>query len=54
MRYKMKGKPITRKRAEEILGKEKLNRRIKEAKETFREDPNIEISWTDGLEIILL
>ena len=54
MKFKMKGNPITKKKAEELIGKERLKKRIEDAKETFREDPNIEISWADGMEIILL
>ena len=45
------GKRISMKKAEEQYGKERMKRRIEEAKETFREDPYVEISWMDGMNI---
>ena len=36
---------FTKKAATELLGKEKLDRFIEEAKETFFEDPCIENEW---------
>ena len=39
------GKRITKKAATELLGKDKLNSFIEEAKETFFEDPYIENEW---------
>ena len=44
-------KKITRKQAEEWLGKEKLESRIAEGKAAYAEDPNQEISWADGFMI---
>ena len=49
--YKPSIKKISRKEAEEWLGKEKLKRRIAEGKEAYAEDPNMEISWADGFRI---
>ena len=45
------GEKITKKKAIELFGESKLNTRIEDAKETFREDPNIQIEWMDGLRI---
>lgn len=39
------GKRITKKAATELLGKEKLESFIEEAKETFLEDPYTENEW---------
>jgi len=49
--FYFKGKKISKKKAEEIIGKERLFKRIKEAKETFMEDPYILNEWMDGLVI---
>ena len=38
-KFYFNGKKITKKAAAEMLGKDRLNRMIKEAKETFLEDP---------------
>lgn len=51
MIIKMNGKKISKKKAEEMIGKERLQQRIEEAKQAFREDPLEEISWMDGMEI---
>lgn len=40
-----------KKKARELFGKEKVERRIEEAKESFMNDPYEEISWMDGMEI---
>lgn len=42
---------ISRKEAEEWLGKEKLESRIAEGKAAYAEDPYQEISWADGFMI---
>lgn len=42
------GKIITKKAATEKVGKERLDRMIREAKETFFEDPYIENDWFIG------
>lgn len=40
---------VSKKEAAEKYGKEKLERRIQEAVESFLDDPNEQISWADGL-----
>lgn len=50
-RIYLNGKKITKKKAVELFGNEKVKRRIKEAKESFMNDPYEEISWMDGMEI---
>lgn len=50
-KYYLKGKKITKKAAIEFLGDEQFNARLIEAKQTFMEDPLVEISWTDGFMI---
>ena len=42
---------ITKKEAEQLIGKEQLKKRIKEAKEEHAKDPFTEISWGDGMVI---
>ena len=43
------GKKVTRKQIAERIGKERLDKYIKDAAETFREDPYIENSfWIGG------
>jgi hypothetical protein len=49
--FKLYGKTISKKKAIEIYGKETIDYRIKDAKETFFEDPYTQISWADGLSI---
>lgn len=49
IKFWYKWKRISKKEAEKIWGVEKLAERIKEAKISFREDPEREISWMDGL-----
>ena len=51
MQILIKGKPVSRKQAEELVGKERMDKRVEEAKETHAEDPLTEISWMDGMEI---
>ncbi len=43
-KFYLKGKKITQKAAKEILGS-RFDATMKDAKETYREDPNIEISY---------
>lgn len=50
-RIYLNGKRITKKKARELFGKEKVEKRIQEAEESFINDPYEEISWTDGMEI---
>ena len=42
------GKKISKKAACEMFGKEDMDKRIREAKEVFFEDPNEESSWWMG------
>lgn len=42
------GKKISKKAACEMFGKEEINKRIRDAKKAFSEDPNEEISWWVG------
>ncbi|MGJ0689017.1 hypothetical protein ACR74Z_04160 [Veillonella seminalis] len=44
----MDGKKISKKAACEQFGKEDMERKIKEAKQTFMEDPWVENSWWMG------
>ncbi len=52
-RIEYKGKKITKKEAAELIGKERLEERIKDAKEGYYEDPFQTASWMDGMEIIV-
>lgn len=49
--YYLKGKKITKKAAVEFLGETKFKARLKEATQTFKDDPNVENSWADGFMI---
>ena len=48
---KLNGKKTSKKKAIELFGKEKVENRIKEAKESFMNDPYEINSWMDGMEI---
>ena len=48
---KLNGKKISKKKAVELFGKEKVENRIKEAKESFMNDPYEINSQMDGMEI---
>jgi hypothetical protein len=48
---KVNGKKISKKAAIEKYGKELIERRIKDAKEGFMNDPYEIQSWMDGMEI---
>lgn len=50
-RIYLNGKRITKKKARELFGNEKVERRIEEAKESFMNDPYEINSWMDGMEI---
>ena len=50
-RIYLNGKRITKKKARELFGNEKVEKRIKEAEESFVNDPYEEISRMDGMEI---
>lgn len=47
-RFYLNNKKTTKKALQEKLGKERLDRMIEEAKETFREDPLIENGYYLG------
>lgn len=51
MIIKMNGKKITKKAAAELIGKERLEARIQEAREAHQADPWELITWMDGMEI---
>lgn len=48
MRFYINGEKTTKKSIEELIGKDSLEAKIKEAQETFLEDPYIENSWFLG------
>lgn len=48
---KMNGKKISHKKAEELIGKTKLDSRIKQAIEEKQDDPLTLVDWMDGMEI---
>lgn len=50
---RMNGSKISKKAAAEKIGKERLEERIKEAKEGYFEDPLQIESWMDGMEIVV-
>ena len=51
MKIYMNGKRISKKSAAELIGKDRLEKRIQEAKETHEADPYVENSWMDGMRI---
>lgn len=53
VRIEMKGSKITKKEAAKLIGEERLEERIKDAKEGYYEDPFQTASWMDGMEIIV-
>lgn len=53
VRIEMKGSKITKKEAAKLIGEERLEERIKDAKEGYYEDPFQTASWMDGMEIII-
>lgn len=48
---KLNGKKISKKKAIELFGKERVEMRIKEAKESFMNDQYELNSWMDGMSI---
>lgn len=48
------GKKISKKKACEVLGKECVETFIKEAKESFYEDPYQELSWWTGRGMLVI
>jgi hypothetical protein len=53
VRIELKGSKITKKEAIEMIGKERFDQRIKDAKESYYEGPFQVVSWMDGMEIIV-
>ena len=51
MKFYLNDKKISKKVLEEKFGKEKVVQRIKDAKETWSEDPYTQVSWMDGIRI---
>ena len=51
MKFYLNDKKISKKAIEEKFGKEKVAQRIKDAKETWSEDPYTQVSWMDGMRI---
>ena len=45
MKLYLNGKKISQKEVKEMLGEERFKRMLKDAKDTFKEDPLIEISF---------
>ena len=48
MKFYLNDKTVSKKKAVELVGAEKLKEYIKSAKETFRDDPYISSSWYIG------
>lgn len=53
MKLYLDGKKITQKEVKEMLGEERYKRMLKDAKETFKEDPLVEISFFVGKGILI-
>ena len=45
--FYLDGKKTTRKAVKELIGKERLSRMLREARETFMEDPGMNLSYTE-------
>ena len=54
LRFKLDGTKITRAKACELAGKERLERMIKESRETMKEDPLIENDYWLGAGVGML
>lgn len=52
-RFYLNGKKATRKAVKELVGEERLKRMLKEAKETFMEDPLVENDFYIGFQQML-
>ena len=48
------GKKTTRKAVKELIGEERLSRMLKEAKETFKEDPLIQNDFFLGRQMLTI
>ena len=54
MKFLVNGKRISKKALGDILGRECLDRMIREAKEAHLEDPLEEISWHTGIGMVVI
>lgn len=54
LRFKLDGKKVTREKVREIIGEERLDRMIKESRETMKEDPLIENDYWLGAGVGML
>ena len=52
--FYLDGKKTTKKVVREMLGEERLNRMLKEAKETFMEDPLVENDFFLGRQVLTI
>ena len=50
---KVNGKKISKKKAVEDYGKERIEKRIQESIESYYEDPMELCTWMDGMEIVV-
>lgn len=51
MRFYKNGKEITMQEAADLLGADRLQARIAEAREAYADDPQERIEWMDGFRI---
>ena len=54
MKFSINGKKVSRQKVVSIVGKERLDSMVKQAKETMREDPLIENDFYLGMSIGML
>lgn len=54
MIIKMNGKKISLSKAEDIIGKERMNQRIQDAIEYAHEEPGEPCGWMDGMEMLIV
>ena len=53
-KFYLDGKKTTRKAVKELVGEERLKRMLKEAKETFREDPLVQNDFFLGKQMLTI
>jgi hypothetical protein len=53
-KFYLDGKKATKKSIEELVGKERLNRYLDEARETYREDPLIQNDFFLGRQMLTI
>lgn len=54
MKFSINGKNVSRQKVVSLVGKDRLDRMVKQAKETMREDPLIENDFYLGMSIGML